>query len=131
MTGVVIDASALLSLLLSNDQRAAILRQSIADADVMAPTILPYQVTNVIRRWESDGRLPHQAAEAACRGLAEFDVELWQWATLADRVWQLRGSITSYDASYVALAEIVNCPLLTADAKLAAMAPPSCQVVLV
>jgi predicted nucleic acid-binding protein len=38
---------------------------------------------------------------------------------LLPRVWQLRGNLTAYDASYIALAEALDCPLLTADRRLA------------
>jgi len=38
---------------------------------------------------------------------------------LPDRIWTLRESITAYDAAYVVLAEILDCPLITCDAKLA------------
>jgi len=39
---------------------------------------------------------------------------------LIERIWALRDALTPYDAAYVALAELIDCPLVTADAKLAA-----------
>ena len=35
------------------------------------------------------------------------------------RIWELRESVTAYDAAYVSLAEALNAPLLTCDGKLA------------
>jgi len=128
---IVVDASAVVALVLT---RGAVGRKVHALTDgayVMAPTMLPFEVTNVIRRQESARLLTHPDAELAWAGLAALDPELWQWSTLAESVWQLRGSITAYDASYVALAQIMNCPLVTCDARLAAMAPATCQVELV
>ncbi len=128
---IVIDASAALELLLGRGPTGRRVQRAIGDAYVIAPTVFPYEVTNVIRRLLSARRLSPETAELAWIGLAELDVELWQWPTLSARVWQLRGSISSYDASYVALAELMACPLLTADARLARMAPATCQIKLI
>jgi len=128
---VVLDASAIVSYLLEEGPARARIATLAEKAYLIAPAIMPFEVTNVIRRHLSARIITANTAQAAWIGLAELDVEPWQWATLAPRVWELRGSITSYDASYVALAEIMQCPLITADAKLAAMAPPTCQIELV
>ena len=37
---------------------------------------------------------------------------------LFGRIWELRDSVTAYDAAYVALAEAIECPLVTAAARL-------------
>jgi len=127
----VLDASAVMAVVAGDDARGAALTSRLTQANLIAPTLLPYEVTNAIRRRWSGGVTSVEQATQALENLAALNIELFQWAILADRVWVLRGSITSYDASYVALAEIMDCPLLTADAKLAAMAPPTCQVELI
>lgn len=48
---------------------------------------------------------------------------------LADRIWELRGQITVYDASYVAVAEFVDVPLLTLDERLRRAKGPRCNFV--
>ena len=50
---------------------------------------------------------------------------------LLSRVWELRDNLTAYDACYVALAEALRAPLLTADARLAAAAGIRCTVTVV
>ena len=50
---------------------------------------------------------------------------------LTSRIWSLRHNLSAYDASYVALAEALDCPLLTADARLAAAPRPSCPITVV
>jgi predicted nucleic acid-binding protein len=50
---------------------------------------------------------------------------------LLSRVWELRQNLSAYDASYVALAEAMSCPLHTADARLARALGPTCTIVLV
>ena len=51
--------------------------------------------------------------------------------TLLDRVWELRESLSAYDASYVALAELLDCNLLTADARLSRAPGVRCPITLV
>ena len=50
---------------------------------------------------------------------------------LLGRVWALRHNVSAYDASYVALADALDCPLLTADARLAGAPGPNCPITLV
>jgi predicted nucleic acid-binding protein len=46
---------------------------------------------------------------------------------VAERAWELRGSLTAYDAAYVAVAELVGAPLLTLDARLSRAPGPRCR----
>ena len=128
---LVIDASAAVDALLEDNPKGEAVAHRIRDCVLIAPTMFAFEVTNVIRRRLSARILSPEAAQLAWIGLNELDVELWQWATIANRVWRLRGSLSAYDASYIALAEVMNCPLVTTDARLAAMAPSTCQVELV
>jgi predicted nucleic acid-binding protein len=50
---------------------------------------------------------------------------------LQGRVWRLRGNLTAYDATYLALAETLGCPLLTSDRRLARAVGPRCLIQLV
>ena len=47
---------------------------------------------------------------------------------LLPRAFELRANVTAYDAMYVALAEALDCPLVTADARLAAASGPRCKI---
>jgi predicted nucleic acid-binding protein len=47
---------------------------------------------------------------------------------LVERCWELRGNVTIYDASYVALAEALDVPLITADARLGRTPGPRCPI---
>jgi predicted nucleic acid-binding protein len=51
--------------------------------------------------------------------------------SLLDRVWELRDDLSAYDASYVALAELLDCDLLTADARLSRAPGIRCSITLV
>jgi predicted nucleic acid-binding protein len=50
---------------------------------------------------------------------------------LLDRVWELRDNLSAYDASYVALAEHLDCSLLTADGRLGRSRGPRCPITVV
>lgn len=39
--------------------------------------------------------------------------------SLLDGIWALRGNVTAYDAAYVALARLLDAPLITRDTRLA------------
>jgi predicted nucleic acid-binding protein len=54
-------------------------------------------------------------------------VELFPYAPFAARIWDLRGSVTCYDAWSVALAEALSAPLATLDARLARASGPRCR----
>ena len=60
---------------------------------------------------------PDQAAQAHA-DLVDLPIDLFPYEPLAQRVWQLRRNLTSYDAAYVALAEILDVPLVTLDLRL-------------
>lgn len=66
------------------------------------------------------------AAPAALRHLASFPIRRMPLAPLLQRMWQLRGNVTAYDAAYVALAERLDAPLVTSDGKLATASGPRC-----
>jgi predicted nucleic acid-binding protein len=132
VSDLVVDASAVLAALL--DAGGGQAAQHMAELELAAPHLLPFEVANVVRRQWSSGALTQPAAHLALDSFAWLDIELWPFEAVADRVWALRGQLTSYDASYLALAELLSCPLLTGDARLAATARgvgPGLEVILV
>ena len=65
-------------------------------------------------------------------GLNDVSVEIPSGIVgLLERVWALRDNLSAYDATYVAVAEALNCPLLTADARLARAPGPECPITVV
>lgn len=78
------------------------------------------------------GRLELDEAGAAIRGLIALPgLRRFAHAPLLARAWELRDNISTYDASYVALAGALDIPLVTADRRLARAAEPYCAVILV
>ncbi len=70
-------------------------------------------------------------AEAALSDFAELRIDRYDTAALARRIWELRDNLTTYDAGYVALAEALDCPLITADRRLARAPGIRCAIELV
>ena len=68
-------------------------------------------------------------ATSAQRDLLRLDLELFPFCPFADRVWALRERLTSHDAWYMALAEALQCPLVTLDRRLGRASGPSCEMV--
>lgn len=95
------------------------LRRRVTLADLAAPEIFDLEVANVLRILVHLGRLADREAGQLLRQLVRSPVERAPHKPLMRRIWELRGSVRPYDAAYVALAELLDVPLITCDAKLA------------
>jgi predicted nucleic acid-binding protein len=117
---IVLDASAAIELLVRGS-RATEVREQLGAAEwrVMAPHLLQTEVLQVLRRRVRAGLTPLSTAEEARVSLASMRIRYCDHRSLADRVWELRDNLSAYDASYIALAERLDCGLLTADVRLA------------
>ncbi|WP_301546734.1 type II toxin-antitoxin system VapC family toxin [Gordonia sp. X0973] len=129
---MVLDASVVVELLL-NLPLAEDVRRRIAASTVQlhAPQLLTIEVLQVLRRRVAAGSTTTEEANRALELFEELDVSYHDHALLARRVWALRGNLTAYDAAYVALAELLDVPLLTADAGLAGAPGNQAQIELV
>ena len=57
----------------------------------------------------------------------QLDIDLFPFEPFADRIWELRHNVTSYDAWYVALAEALKLPLATLDKPLSKSNGVTCE----
>ncbi|HEY3258945.1 MAG TPA: type II toxin-antitoxin system VapC family toxin [Pseudonocardiaceae bacterium] len=120
-TPVVIDASALLDYVLGERQAAAIeavLRGP--GVRLHAPELVDEELLSAARRLERGRLVPTDRLEQALLDAGSLLIELHPLRPHFDRVWSLRHQITVADSFYVSLAEALDAPLLTTDAKLAA-----------
>ncbi len=102
----------------------------IAGANTLhAPELIDIEVANIMRKSVLRRERSPERAGSLLAAWARNSVVRHSHAHLLDAVWRLRGSITPYDASYVALASALGAPLVTADRRLAASASQYCDVI--
>lgn len=100
--------------------------------ELVAPHLLDSEVTHALRRHVARGVLTEQQGLDAIRYLGQLDIDRRPVTGLLARIWELRHTLTAYDATYVALAEALNADaLLTTDARLARAPGIRCAVHLV
>ena len=85
-----------------------------------APHLLDIEVAQVIRRYAATGEIEQERGMEALADLAELPLRRYPHHFLLPRVWDLRNNLTAYDAVYIALAEMLDAPLLTRDRRMAA-----------
>jgi predicted nucleic acid-binding protein len=126
----VVDASFLVAAMLDTGAEGRWAEDVVRAGGLVAPHLALVEATNILRRFEIEGRLGRMEAGAAAHDLLQLDLELVPFTPFAERVWELRANVTSYDAWYVAVAEQFNLPLATLDQRLARATGPRCRFLL-
>lgn len=117
---IVLDASAALAWLLGSGTAGPISERIERPGETLhAPHLFHVEVLHALRRHALRGLLSPARGVEALEDLLDVDVALYPHAPLAVRIWELRENVTAYDAAYVALAEALDAPLITSDARLA------------
>ncbi len=124
---IVVDASAALSALL-NDGPA---RSALAREQLHAPHLIDCEVASGLRRQVAARHLDASAGWTVLDTWRRLGITRYPVVGLLDRVWQLRNHLSAYDATYIALAELLQCTLLTADARLSRAPGLRCPITLV
>lgn len=124
---IVADTSAVLRALADETPDGALLER-LARTSMHVPHLIDAEVLNALRGLVLGRKIPVDRANDARRDFAALRLIRYPIHDLGDRVWALRDNLTAYDACYVALAEALDCPLVTSDAKLAGAAGHFAQV---
>ena len=127
-TRLVCDASAIIALLLDAGPHGQWVSEAISDAELTAPSLLAFECSNIIRRHELAGLVGADQAAQAHADLIDLPIEPWPYDLLGWRVWELRTNLSSYDASYVAVAELADAPLITLDRRISRAPNLTCVV---
>lgn len=116
---MILDTSAAIELLLRTDKGDQVLELvSAEDAEIHAPHLLVTEVVQVMRRQVRSNVLDVGRAAESLSILSELGIQFHGRLPLMARTWQLRENVSAYDATFIALAETLNQPLVTADARL-------------
>ncbi|GAA3556870.1 PIN domain-containing protein [Microlunatus spumicola] len=121
---VVVHSSVLVGALLRHGQT----RERLAEEELHAPHLLDSEVTSALRGLVLGNRLDAGTAGRALVGLQSASLTRHPAGPMTERVWGLRANLSAYDALYIALAERLGCPLLTADARIARAPGLRCPV---
>lgn len=114
----VCDASAVVALLLDAGPDGRWAAEMLGGAGLVAPTLVMFESSNIIRRHEMAGLVSTDQAAQAHVDLLDLSIEQWPYELLGVRVWELRKNLSSYDACYVAVAELSDAPLVTLDRRI-------------
>jgi predicted nucleic acid-binding protein len=126
---IVVDASVLVNAL-THDGPAGRAGRDLLSRDLhwAAPEHLVVEIFSAVRGLHLRGVITTERASDALDSLSQVAIETVNARHLLPRMWELRRNVSGYDAAYVAAAESLRCPLVTADARLARVGALRCEV---
>ena len=126
---LVVDASMVAAALVDVGPEATWARQLLSVDDLAAPHLLLVEAAHILRRAALVGELPDRVASLAHADLLSLRVQLYSYLPFATRAWELRHTVTAYDAWYIAVAEALGARLATLDRRLMRASGPRCEFV--
>lgn len=124
---IVVDASVLANALGDGQAAGNAARSAISGSSLAAPDLVDLETLSVLRkRWLGNDLTNEEIADGV-DALCELELLRYPALPLLPRSLELRHTLTPYDAAYVALAELLECPLVTADARLVKAPGARCQ----
>ncbi len=122
----VIDSSVIVAALVDSGPHGDWAEEILAGGLLQAPELVWVEATNIFRRLERAKLITTPEANAAQDDLMQLPIDVFPFEPFADRIWDLRRNVTSYDAWYVALAEALKLPLATLDQSLSKSTGVAC-----
>lgn len=125
---LVVDASVLAPALADDGADGDLARARLRGQSLAAPELIDLETMSVIRGQSHSGGLDARRAALALTDLVALPLRRAAHRPLLARCWELRQNLTVYDAAYVALAELLDVVLLTADRRLSNAPGPRCEI---
>jgi predicted nucleic acid-binding protein len=126
---IVVDASILANVIADDGADGRRARSEVRSAgELAAPDLVDVETVAVLRKRWMAGTISDSRFADAIDDLEGIELERYPTLPLMRRSYDLRANVTSYDATYIALAEVLGCELLTADNRLAPAPGPGCVV---
>jgi len=125
---IVVDASVLVRALGEDSDAGETARQRIHGHRLVAPELIDIEVISAWRKLHALGLLTAGRSDRARADLQRLPLWRVGHRPLIQRCWELRDNLTPYDAAYLAVAELFDATLVTADATLARAPGPRCSV---
>jgi predicted nucleic acid-binding protein len=126
---IVVDASVVANALADDTADGDAARQALrSDDDIAAPDLVDVETVSVLRKRWLAGDLTARRFRTAITDLGDLAIARHPTLPMMPRAYELRGNVTPYDAAYVALAEVLDCALLTSDSRLGSAPGPRCEI---
>ena len=124
---IVVDASAAVAALLNDGQA----RRLLGAERLHAPHLIDSEIASALRRQVHNKRISPMDGRNALDTWRRLALARYPIPGMLRRIWALRDNLSAYDASYVALAESLDCALVTADARLSNAPDKRCPVTVI
>ena len=125
---IVTDAGVLVAVFVDDGTWGEMARARVRNEDLAAPELIDLEVTSALRGLFRVGKVNEFRARLALADLRRLPLRRASHQGLVTRCWELRNNLTAYDASYVALAELLGATLVTTDARLTRAPQIMCSV---
>lgn len=125
---IVVDASVLVNVLGDDGDDGRRARDRLAAHRLAAPELIDLEVAAVFRKFCAAKRFDAHRATQALHDLCDLRMDRISHRHLIGRCWELRNNVTIYDASYIAVAELFDATLVTADLRLAKVHGAKCKI---
>lgn len=126
---LVVDASVVVAALVDTGADGNWAEGVLGSDALVAPHLLPVEAANVLRRAVLAGDVTVDSATLAHADLLQLPILLFAYEPFAERVWELRETVSAHDAWYVALAESLGAPFATLDGRLALSPNTHCRFI--
>ena len=125
---IVVDASALVDYLTLARMNRPLDERLTASSNFHAPHLIDVEVAHALQQLTRRREIGADRAADARLDLAALPLRRYPHGPLVERAWELRHNVSAYDAMYIALAELLDVPLVTCDAPLARAAGVRAQI---